>query len=687
MFFSRVNRNARVFFLISLLTIVHYHSRASNAPDHFRLAPLVVTAAPGESFSPAPFSITRLSGRDFLPAARQRTLADALESTPGVFILNPYNFAQDTRIAIRGFGARADFGIRGIQLFVDGFPLTTPDGQGEVDSLDPGFASTIEVLRGPSAALHGAASGGAILVSTPALQAAPFAATRLTSGSDGFRQLRFQTGGRSGVVGHWLGAMRVTSDGHRAHSRTENNLLQGKLIYEPSKETSWQLHYNLIDFPQQDDPGGLTLAEARADPGQARSRNVQYKAGESVRQQRFGLRFQHRGESIGNLAFNLHTTRRDFANRLPFTSGGQVIYDRRFNGGRLRWQRPWGDFSVGAGVEAARQIDRRRNYDNLEGIRGPLAIDQEEKIDSVGLYLFANYKIRTSQELLFALRRDVVRFEVKDRFLNDGDDSGSRDFKEWSPLLGWTWDISESTQVFANLSTSFETPTATELDNPEGGGFNPDLASQQAQSYELGLRHAGRIFDRPWLMEIALFRFRIEDSLVPYELPTFPGREFFRNAGASRRDGFEGVFRVDLDPDWQLRLDYTWSDFHYTDFRVAGSDYSASRLPGIPEHRGGVTLQYAHPSGFFAEWVTRYTGTYYADDANQTKIADTVLSHLKLAWELDYEGWAIEPFVAVRNLFDRAHFANIRINAFGGRYYEPAPGRIFHGGLRVRRTF
>ncbi len=48
---------------------------------------------------------------------------------PGVFVLNPYNFAQDSWIAIRGFGARADFGIRGVRLVVDGIPATLPDGQ------------------------------------------------------------------------------------------------------------------------------------------------------------------------------------------------------------------------------------------------------------------------------------------------------------------------------------------------------------------------------------------------------------------------------------------------------------------------------------------------------------------------------------------------------------------------------
>ena len=42
---------------------------------------------------------------------------------------NRYNFAQDLRVSIRGFGARSAFGIRGIKVIVDGIPETMPDGQ------------------------------------------------------------------------------------------------------------------------------------------------------------------------------------------------------------------------------------------------------------------------------------------------------------------------------------------------------------------------------------------------------------------------------------------------------------------------------------------------------------------------------------------------------------------------------
>ena len=77
------------------------------------------------------------------------SLQEYLISVPGLFTQNANNYAQDLRISLRGFGARAAFGIRGIKIIVDGIPETTPDGQGQLDNLPLGILKNFEVLRGP----------------------------------------------------------------------------------------------------------------------------------------------------------------------------------------------------------------------------------------------------------------------------------------------------------------------------------------------------------------------------------------------------------------------------------------------------------------------------------------------------------------------------------------------------------
>ena len=78
-------------------------------------------------------------------------------------------------------------------------------------------------------------------------------------------------------------------------------------------------------------------------------------------------------------------------------------------------------------------------------------------------------------------------------------------------------------------------------------GFNPDLDPQTATSYELGLKGAGEWLDQRELrFELVAFHLQIDDSIVPFELPTDPGRDYFRNAGESERDGLEAAVQLDL---------------------------------------------------------------------------------------------------------------------------------------------
>ncbi|HUF75311.1 MAG TPA: Plug domain-containing protein, partial [Longimicrobiales bacterium] len=54
-------------------------------------------------------------------------LEEALRSLPGVQVQNRFNYAVGERVSIRGFGSRAQFGVRGIHVVVDGIPATLPD--------------------------------------------------------------------------------------------------------------------------------------------------------------------------------------------------------------------------------------------------------------------------------------------------------------------------------------------------------------------------------------------------------------------------------------------------------------------------------------------------------------------------------------------------------------------------------
>jgi iron complex outermembrane receptor protein len=110
----------------------------------------------------APATISVIDRQTLSGAGPQVNLTETLNQVPGVMALNRNNYAQDLQISIRGFGARAAFGLRGIRLITDGIPATTPDGQGQASTVSLTSAEQIEVLTGPLAQIYGNASGGVI---------------------------------------------------------------------------------------------------------------------------------------------------------------------------------------------------------------------------------------------------------------------------------------------------------------------------------------------------------------------------------------------------------------------------------------------------------------------------------------------------------------------------------------------
>lgn len=61
-----------------------------------------------------------------------------------------------------------------------------------------------------------------------------------------------------------------------------------------------------------------------------------------------------------------------------------------------------------------------------------------------------------------------------------------------------------------------------------------------------------------------------------------------------------------------------------------------------------------------------------------------MVSNFRASTATERGRWLIRPYAGINNIFDERCKSNIRINAFGNRYYEPAPGRNFY--CRVRRS-
>lgn len=613
---------------------------------------------------------------------QQLGIDEALAGVPGLYMQNRYNFAQDLRISLRGFGARSSFGIRGIKIIVDGIPETLPDGQGGIDSIDIGSTQSIEILRGPASSLYGNASGGVIAITSELGNSPPFVEGRVAAGEFDYQQYQLKAGGEIGSADFLFNVSRTEIDGYRDHSNFRGSIINTKLAIPLGENDKLTFALNHSDQPEAQDPGGINAAQAATDPSSARDRNILFDAGESLSQQRVGFVYE-RDRASGKLTLRNHYVWRDFANKLPFTNGGSVDLDRFFYGFGVQYS--LGEFmpdnlSLMFGVDLDRQDDDRKRYDNNDGVLGPLVFDQNERVDSTGIFVQGRYEINDAWALLAGLRYDELSYDVTDRFLTNGDDSGKLDFDEVSPSFAINYRM-DSGVLFASYSSSFETPTTTELANPDGsGGFNTSLVAQTADNFELGFKRSNENL----YYEITVFTIDLKNELIPFELAAFPGRTFFVNAGSSKRDGIETALNWKSNNGIQIDASYTWSDFKFEDFvDDNGNDFSGNQLPGLPRQFGYLGLSYHTESGFSGTFETIYSGDLYANNANSTNVSSYTIANLRLGYDFQNGNWMIRPYIGINNLFDEAYNSNIRINAFGGRYFEPAPTRNFYAGVVV----
>lgn len=617
-------------------------------------------------------------------------LDEPLKRVPGVFIQNRYNFAQDIRMSIRGYGARAPFGIRGIRIFLDGIPVTLPDGQSQVDPIALQSVDRAEVLRGPQSALYGNASGGVVHLETAEGRAETHGGLEGVIGGHGQRRLTAIAGGAAGAWRHrWTGT-DLRLDGHRDQSRVSKRNLYGKATRDLPQGASITGLVSVLDAPLTEDPGALTRADADSDPTQAAAGNVQYDAGQGVNQGQVGTVYRgFVGDETG-LTARAYYARRDFHNRLPFEDGGMVEFTRDFYGVGLELEREDAllerpVFWV-SGVELEQQRDDRQNYDNLGGGRGDKTLDQIEDVRTGGIFVRGDLEWSEDWRLSAGARADRLRFAVNDRFFDGEDDaSGSRTFDELSVMVGASRALAPEHRVYATLANAYQTPTTAEFANPDGTGFNPDLGPEQSVNLEIGAK--GRT-DR-WRYDLAAFAINLRDEIIPFQ-PATDGdeeegaRDFYRNAGKSRRIGVELGAAYVLSPRLTLAGNYTYSCFYFRDFTdEEGAVHDGNRIPGIPRHVLFGELAWGDEGRFGAVEV-QGVSRRYVDDANSEAAPAYVLVNLRAGARWRDGGFTWEPFVGIQNVFDRDYDANARINAFGGRFYEPGPGRYYYAGLRVR---
>jgi len=677
----------------------------ANAQDTAvtRLEPVVVEVSrgAGKSLLDLPYAITVQTPDSARPGQRHLALDESLWLIPGLTVSNRNNPSQDPRISIRGFGARSAFGVRGIKVLRDGIPLTLPDGQTPVDFLDLESVGRVEVMRGSASSLYGNAGGGVVDIRSSEPAPVPVsAAVRAWNGTYGSRRYVAKAEGMSGLFGYQANAARTENEGYRSYSRQRMSNGFARLSYEGAGG-SYALEWLGVNTPLAQNPGALTRAQFETDPGMADPLSVRKGARKAVTQSQLGLsarRFGGRGE----IEMSAYAGARGLDNPLTF---GIVDVGRTISGGNVRATMPLSLFGadnrITAGAELQLQNDLRRNFTNCNDIppltaptatcpvlgveRGSVTLDQRELVSSVGTYLRDELEMSPRYLLTAGVRTDAVRFRVEDHLITatNPDDSGRRLLDALSPMIGLVARLGGSHSVYGNVSSAFETPTATELGNrPTGtGGINRDLQPQRSLTYEIG---AKGISAAGFQYSAALFTTSVHDELIPFDIPASNGRRYFRNAGRTSRRGAELGLGLDLRA-LELGAAYTYANYRFVDFTVDTAHYAGNRIPGIPQQllEGSAALRLP-----FATLVAEanVADRMFVNDANSESAPGYAIFNVRLVSGAALRRSSAQLTLGLQNLFDTKYVSSVSVNAAGGKFYEPGSQRAVYLGVTLTGT-
>ena len=627
-------------------------------------------------------------------------LSEYLVRVPGALGRDRQNYAQDQQIGVRGYGARATFGVRGVRLYLDGIPATMPDGQGQTSHLGLASASCIEVLRGPYSALYGNSSGGVMQVFSAGGVPAGFSAG-FGGGSYGARRAVYAARGSEGALEYGISADYFGTDGYRQHSAAERYIGNLKLRYAVNEGGTLEFLGSSVDLPQAQDPLGLTAAQLAADPAQATLAASQFNTRKTVHQYQGGLIYEQRignGHTLRLMGYGGHRSILQVlsvpvaAQTNPLNSGGVVDLVSLYGGSDARWSWKSDVLELTAGLAYDRQNQHRRGYENFSGaqtgVQGALRRDEQDNVYNFDQYLQGDWRFAQRWSLMAGVRNSSVHFSSADAYVTptNPDDGGQRNYSAVTPVGGLMFRASDAWHFYASYGSGFETPTFNELAyRPDGKpGLNFALAEARSRNAELGLKHRapGR------MLEAAVFEADTRNELAVFS--NAAGRTTYHNIDRARRRGVELGLEQALSTRWTALMTYTWVQAQFrTPFANCATPAtctipSGTPIPGVPKSDVYSELRWHVESGWHAGVNLQGLSRVNADDAGAFHAAGYALLGADAGYgsELGSARWS--AYLRLQNLLDRHYVGSVIVNEANARYFEPAPGRGFFAGTSLR---
>ncbi len=632
-----------------------------------------------------PASIGQLDTQDLMQF-NDVSLVSAMNTIPGVRMeeRSPGSY----RFSIRGSTMRSPFGVRNVKVYLNGLPFTDPGGNTYLNLLDVNTIQSAEVIKGPGSSMYGAGTGGALLLQGSGVERGRNSfSTSATAGSFGYQHYLVQADFGEENDQTTIQYAHQQADGYRNQSQMDRDVLYARFngyIDTKQKITTTLLYSDLY----YQTPGGLTLAEMEEDPQQARPAAGPNPSAEeqqaAVNNKTLYLGINHEfywNENLKSVT-GLYGTYSNFKNpsirnyerRTEQSLGFRSVTDYRFDNGKLT-----------AGIEFQSGFSPIKTYANDQGV--PDGIQTDDEIGSSNYSVFAQAEFLLPYKFALtiggSLNGNQIAFERLSAIPPVEDE---RKFNAiFSPRIVLQKEISKNLFGYFSYSQGFSPPTVAEL-YPSTNVFNQTLDPEKGENYELGLK--GFFVNKKIAIEVVGYIFDLSETIVVRRDES--GADYFINAGETNQNGVEltvkyfpvmasGSFLSSLN----LWAGYSLNDYLYKGFQQDTVDFSGKEMPGIAPNTIMAGINSTTKIGLYATVTFQYTDAMWMNDANTDVAESYALLGVRVGYKNRWPKIPFELFFGADNLLDEKYSLGNDLNAFGGRYYNPAPTRNFYAGLKI----
>jgi iron complex outermembrane recepter protein len=631
----------------------------------------------------------------------QSSIEQGLNLVPGVKF-ESRGPGGSRRLAIRGGFLRSPFGVRDVKAYINGAPLTSPDGSTALELIDAAAIESMRVYKGPCASLFGPVSNGVALfeLRDDGNQIGKMGGLlSQTLGAYGFARSVAQLGWVKNNDGYAtkLGLTYVHQQytGYRAQEANGKDFLQltaSKWLNNNRISANLMLYQGFWELP-----GGLDRTQATNDPRQALAISQSLDAHVARRHLRVGLGFDSGNSDrwlIRNSAY-LHLSDKENPFGTSIFNQGYKIEASQGLGIRSVVSRDFDRYLWRIGGEYQCEWLDFAQYDNLLGQPGPLN---------------TRYKTFSTQTHAFTDLQKIVRYNTY-----SGEMSISKvayhQTAAWSALqsiptgktqltptlaaaLDWNHNSKPDylRRYFLRVATGYSPPALWEMTDTLGQ-LRTDLKPETGINVEA--RGVFQLFRKRLKSQFNIYHHTVFNTIVPQN--TSSGRTLFENQGRTTQIGLEGFISRKRDFGYQnlnsfaVILSGAYQYFYFNDYQLDGVSFNGKMIPGVPRYTLNLQADLNLHKICFLQLTHQVVGRSFLNNANTVLQQTYNLLGLRVGHafglppsrgsEVKAARVKISPFGGINNLLNARYTNFPQLNAAADRYYNPAPGINWFAGL------